>query len=1009
MTPLQGAVAVEELRQKRSALLACEAIGWLHMVGKAHPDFLRAHGATGVSYKPEQWHRTLTPDWCRRLDWVRAVRASLSWPNPLTHFLMQYEAQQPQPNLVGLLQAAHAMASGIEKNQPPSPSGYLGQDVTHMWLTSPFGHPVRNLMADPPPVLRPEGWDSLVRGVGGLLDDLRSLGTTTTTDVDRWWSWREGVAGMHGWLRHVLSSTVAETRLPNNDVTLWDQSYVAAALFKAAAAGVLLAGASNWTDLKMKTRWRVLSVGLGVGHYEARAVRIGDWVGARRDIDAFFARVRRLIEVDLALGGLVYQDDESMVFTFPGLRADAAPHDAKGSLDDDSAQALTAEIGGQIDEYARERNLETPPLCRLSALSTRSFIGMVKELRHVRDDLAVPLHRSWQVAGPAESSGHVCPVCRVRFNGASQPPLTDNANKDRVCRVCGERRRGRLDTWLSGKGDTIWISEVADDNDRLALLTLSFEVDAWLTGDYLESLRAQSIADWRRFNPVVGANKGAVGNPVDPSKPQAGLVSYVRGKLGSFDSSDPVLGGLQAGYRPEHDWNSFFSKIVEDRADAPDYTSLDDDLRARWIVHQLFCKLPSPGRLHRFWRAAETFFDELLVLFREVSSVHANRWRTRRLALTPDEASRDQGWEDGETYQGRFRGEPLDLLHRQAQGDFLTIANLARCLDAPDRDHAFVQASQANPVDVRGDDGRTRRLVLASAGPAESIGAYAPIIPLDRDPNRFRVLVPLDRASACIEATVAKWRDELGRVWDRMPLRIGVVGFSRMTPFHAVVEATRNVEDRLAGVGGETWRVLGTATRNGVTALTFDHPNDSKDAVLVPTALPDGRDDAFYPYVRLEDRVVRYPRDFQHPDGQVYRHVLDLRVGDGVKVDPGLVARVFLDTTARRFEPVNVHPLADFHRMRNTWALLAQTAPSLTALRGVWAELAERGAAWRDADGQWLPEGPAQWAELARVLLGERLAVSGAALDTLVDAAVSGLLGWAIEWHLTWLKESLER
>jgi hypothetical protein len=164
----------------------------------------------------------------------------------------------------------------------------------------------------------------------------------------------------------------------------------------------------------------------------------------------------------------------------------------------------------------------------------------------------------------------------------------------------------------------------------------------------------------------------------------------------------------------------------------------------------------------------------------------------------------------------------------------------------------------------------------------------------------------------------------------------------------------------------------------------------------------------FYPYVRVEDREVRRPRDFQHPAGRVHRHALDLRRGDSVVVDPSRVAYMFLDTTARRFENISVRPLADFQRMRETWALLMRVAPSLAALRAAWSELAERGAAWRDADGRWFPGGQEQWADLARAVFGQRLAISGPAVDTLVDAARDGIVGWSIEWHLALLKERLE-
>ncbi|GIW42720.1 MAG: hypothetical protein KatS3mg077_0002 [Candidatus Binatia bacterium] len=285
----------ETLRAHRPLLLACEAIGWLHMAGKAHPDFLRHHGGAGVDYDDREWLNSVSPPfpWDQKLAWVRNAGLTSHWPATLTDFIRKHRDRDG--GLLGLLQAAHGMASGIEKNVPTATSEYLRQGTTHMWLASPFGHPMRNLLADSPSVLLDGAWQKLIARIEKLLDELVQLASSVTSDMQPWWDWREDAIGPQGWLREAFLQTVAETRLPNNDVTLWDQSYVAASLFKSAVAGAVLAGNSfKWDNqLKQETRWRVLTFGFGTHHYEARAVKIGDWTGARRDIERFFEQVRR--------------------------------------------------------------------------------------------------------------------------------------------------------------------------------------------------------------------------------------------------------------------------------------------------------------------------------------------------------------------------------------------------------------------------------------------------------------------------------------------------------------------------------------------------------------------------------------------------------------------------------------------------------------------------------------------------------------------------------------------
>ncbi|GIV98627.1 hypothetical protein [Roseiflexus sp.] len=267
------------LRQHRPLLLAMEAIGWFHMAGKARAEFLRRHGGVNNGYNERQWHQQELLDWVKQR--YSGGNLANAWPNTFADFTEKHAERSS--GLLGLLQAGHGIVSGVEKNLPGSTSGYLRQAIPHMWLSSPWGHFKRNLLADPPEILSPQGWKQLVSEIHRVLAELQNLGTQNAQDVAFWQRWREGAIGEGSFIRRAFLSTLAETRLPNNDVTLWDQSYVAAALFKSAVAGALLDSNFPWQDggIKQKTRWRLLTIALGTEHYEARAVKIGDWTGAQ--------------------------------------------------------------------------------------------------------------------------------------------------------------------------------------------------------------------------------------------------------------------------------------------------------------------------------------------------------------------------------------------------------------------------------------------------------------------------------------------------------------------------------------------------------------------------------------------------------------------------------------------------------------------------------------------------------------------------------------------------------
>src|SRR5690606_5067705 len=278
------------LRDNRAALLVCEAIGWLHMAGKAHPRFLRRHAKDASDdAKPWDYRRA-----CSAL-YERFPTLSIG-PNaiPVKNLFEKHADRKGAGGLLGLMQAAHGMASGIEKTYSSDKStDYLKQPLANTWLTTPFGYPVQNLLGNSSPaILAPDAWSNLEAQIGTLIDKLAAC-VKDPNNINEWVKWRNGAIGESGWLREAFTSTLAETRVPNNDVTLWDQSYIAAALFKAAVAGAVLSKESfEWgTNIKDNTRWRVLTVGIGAEHYEARAVRIGDWTGTRQAIAAFFDEV----------------------------------------------------------------------------------------------------------------------------------------------------------------------------------------------------------------------------------------------------------------------------------------------------------------------------------------------------------------------------------------------------------------------------------------------------------------------------------------------------------------------------------------------------------------------------------------------------------------------------------------------------------------------------------------------------------------------------------------------
>lgn len=969
----------------RSLLLSMEAIGWLHMAGKAHPDFFRCQAGVKNGYKYKQWYKQADFEWNVFFQSIKTpYESKILFPESMDEFFISHTNKGP--GILGLLQAAHGLVSGVEKNLPNKTSEYLKQSESHMWLSSSFGYPVRNLLSDRPSILKEEGWPKLIKSVDEFLSELKTL-NESCTEVKKWWDWREKVIGSDGYLRKTFTETLAETRLPNNDVTLWDQSYVTAALFKSALAGALLHKEFPWEDkgLKDKICWSLLSVGIGADNYEMRSVRIGDSIGSKHEINTFFEKVREFIEVNLAVGAMLYKDDSVIVFSFPELNTNVS-HDSKDSQD------FYAYIKKTIDAYAQESNFETPPHCIISP-SSRSLLHLSQQLKDIRKKLAIPVHRNWEIAKNNVLNGHICPVCQVRFNG--------NPNdKQKPCTVCSERRICRLDAWQSGElgSDTIWLSEVADENDRLAVITMSLDLDSWMDGSHFDSFRSQSALEWVSKNQENGITR---------DKPLRYLKKHIKNELEKaeiqnfcINNKDAIMNALHDGYRHTNDWKTFFEKMVEDRASSPEWKNLTNEERAKWLTHQLLRKNASPGRVYRVQRQTEEFFKDLLEKLRQVVGSNPNQWCTKRLILKVKD--RKWKWIDKQTYSAHYKGAPINLLYREQSNNFITICNMGRILK-----NGFNKEKITNEmIELKNDDTKENNLVEIESVTDElnHLSQYHPIIPLEIDPKRFRVVVPLSRANECIKVAIKMWKEQYSKVWDRMPLRIGAVAFSRMMPYQAVIEAVRNLEKELLQRQQETWYVMNKDFCQGVLCLSIKSPEGEESLRTTPVKLPDGQLDVFYTYCEVEETKVRYPRDFQHPEGKIYRHMCDLCIGDGIYIKPAVIGTVFMESAASRFDNIFVYNLDNWQKMTDLWHVLERLAPSQTALRGVWDIICEHKERWQGQNCGWKDGEEKTWLAFVRSIVYDRFDAEPASLEYLVNTVNTGLFDRCMDWHIRVLK-----
>jgi len=274
-------------------------------------------------------------------------------------------------------------------------------------------------------------------------------------------------------LRQLFVEALGDTRFPINEVTLWDWSSVVASLYKAELARYCLT--AEWRT-RNQLRWSLLRVNFDVLGLYAKAIKIADLLRYRQAVDEVCAAVKQLVEEEYPLGNEVYRDTTGIYFTFPDLD-------------------LPAELAQEIRCRVEEIEMELAPRIEVGQASGTTATEQLKKLLaeqrdQARKELTYPivlenLNPCWRALWEnlPEGKWELCPVCRLR-------PMRE---KREVCEHCERRRQSRVALWERDPSKTIWLDEIADHNDRVALIVGKFGLDDWLSGDLVQTMLVKAV------------------------------------------------------------------------------------------------------------------------------------------------------------------------------------------------------------------------------------------------------------------------------------------------------------------------------------------------------------------------------------------------------------------------------------------------------------------------------------------------------------------------------------
>ena len=310
-------------------------------------------------------------------------------------------------------------------------------------------------------------------------------------------------------MRERLSSVLAETRLPNNDVSLWQHSYSTVSIFKAMLAGHLLAGDpvayENRTLTFYKEKLAILGVRWSEDELLSRSIRPRDILGRRLRLLKLREKLVAIVEEEFALGNRIYQDRDGVCFLIPSHQEAYMKTVADG---------LCERLESVLNEpKCSPGNLLYEIRCKGVGIQ---ILGLADLLAGDGDILRIgPREPRWVEKWKDKGSNlEICSRCGIEPVGLIGTSVGSELEEEKICMICKEmveeadalryKESPEVQSQILGvpRGIAEFFTfmtdelvEKDDENSRLALIQGVFDLRPFLSGEAFSSLFAGRPSD----------------------------------------------------------------------------------------------------------------------------------------------------------------------------------------------------------------------------------------------------------------------------------------------------------------------------------------------------------------------------------------------------------------------------------------------------------------------------------------------------------------------------------
>ena len=747
---------IKNIRKRRKEVLLGEIGALLHDIGKLHPNFI---GTNSIEKMPPRFFHANIDDFLKT-ELISALKA-----------FEDLEINVEPIRIYNIISEHHRnnVLQGCDRKDSADDKGIVRrkQSITDTVISSPFGYPKEKIHLN---CLQKE------------FDDLQTI------LVRLFKYYISGVVNLSLFRRMLMkevqvffSHGLGETRIPSNDVTLWDHSYSTASRFKSLLVAKLYGADTKDPEL------RIFGIFWNGIEFINKGRKIAEIKARKEIIERIKEKLKGKFEDEIPVGNSIYEDINGICFTFPEF---------------DRAEELANQCAKEaLKIFLEESENELWPFFTLSKPS-KTLTVLASELKFASSRGAYPkitpalfidkkqkkiIADNPEMPTPQEGED-ICPLCRLRAK-----PI----EKER-CEICSERIQGRLANWSNKKENTIWIDEVADKNNRIALIALNFDLDKWFDGTMVGTIYSQTYKDWKGSKKWNKANN-VLRDSIEPNRESVyRIVDDILNDRNSNEDRAKLLDTFfEEGIGLNKDSLETHLQNIEENIGA--------DLNKENLATYLFTQNPSPARLYRIWKETEEFFD--LVINEITDKIYAYRWKRIGFSIDiPELKSRlKKEYKDIKNLEKSsliIKISGLDpetlLVFHDRNGKFYTIESLEKFkFNNKTGEEAVKEALKQGIKHLALEDEPEKNLIdVGKTIKTEKnlyFEKYYPLIEINRSPLSLRFIVPALDSVKIIEMIAELYNERFKKVLGKLPLNLRLLVAKRKFPLYILLEAEKRM------------------------------------------------------------------------------------------------------------------------------------------------------------------------------------------------------------------------